>query len=571
MINMKNLIKNFTVSRYWIVTILFVTAKLLIHFLTNERYELLRDEMLFFNMGEHLSAGYATVPPVTGFLAFLANKIFGFSVLGIRFFPALMGAASIYIIAAIVRELGGGITALCIAASSYLLAPGFLIVNTLFTPNAAEELIWLLLMWYIFRMVRSGNSRLWIPVGILIGIGFLNKYSVLFPVAGFLVALLFTENRKLFASKYFLLSLCTGLVIISPNIVWQYNHCWPVIIHMSELRSSQLDLMGYFAFPVSLFAFCQGSAIIWLTGLTALLFSSAERQYRYLGVASVTIFLLFLLGKGKGYYALGAIPFLLAFGGYVFEKYLTGRFRIAGFTIFSVLLLMSVAAMPSGLPVLSFENYSKYIQKTQKFIFHPLLEWDNGEKHDFSQAWADMTGWKELAGYVAKAYYTLTEEERKKCTIFGERNYGYAGAVYFYGKEYNLPEAITFHESYVFWAPDTIPAGPIIYICRDINDLEKYFGNISLAGSVDNKFFREKGLEVFLCREPLPEIAKVYKDLAMREKSRYRRKADYLRLSDCNSPVSGVLNFEAFFLVSKVNFSAKKQPGVSFLNIPDVI
>ena len=59
---MKNLIKNFTISRYWIVTILFVAAKLLIHFLTNTRYELLRDEMLYFNMGEHLSAGYLQFP-----------------------------------------------------------------------------------------------------------------------------------------------------------------------------------------------------------------------------------------------------------------------------------------------------------------------------------------------------------------------------------------------------------------------------------------------------------------------------------------------------------------------------
>jgi hypothetical protein len=523
MFNMKIFTKNLTISRYWIVTILFLVAKLLIHFLTNTRYELLRDEMLFFNMGEHLSAGYATVPPITGFLAFLMNKIFGFSVFGIRFFPALMGAVSVYIIASIVKELGGGITALSIAASSYLLAPGFLIVDTLFTPNAAEEMIWLLATWYIFRMGRSGNSKLWIPIGILLGIGFLNKYSVLFLAAGFLVGFLITGNRKLLASKYFFLSLIILLMIISPNIVWQYNHGWPVINHMSELKSSQLDLMGYIAFPVSLFGFSQGSTIIWLTGLLVLLFSRKEKQYRYLGVASVTILLLFLLGKGKGYYALGAIPFLLAYGGYVFEKYLTGRLRIVSYSLFSVSLLMSVAAMPSGLPVLSYENYSRYIQKTRRFIVHPLLEWDNGTQHSFSQAWADMTGWKELAGYVAKAYYSLSEEEKKNCTIFGESNYGYAGAVYFYGKEYGLPEAITFHESYVFWAPDTIPKGPIIYIYSDINDLGKYFGNISVVGSVDNKFFREKGLKVFLCREPISDISAVYRELARKEKSRYQR------------------------------------------------
>jgi hypothetical protein len=523
MYNMKIFIKNSTISRYWIVTILFVAAKLLFHFLTNTRYELLRDEMLYFNMGEHLSAGYATVPPLTGFLALFMNKIFGFSVFGIRFFPAIMGAVSVYIIASIVKELGGGIIALCIAASSYLLAPCFLLVGTLFTPNAAEELLWLLATRNIFRMVRSGNPRLWISTGIIIGIGFLNKYSILFLVAGFLVAFLFTGNRKLLASKYFLLSLLIVLVIVSPNIVWQYTHGWPVIMHMTELKSSQLDLMGYVAFPVSLFGFCQGSAIIWLAGLAVLLFFRSEKQYRYLGVASVTILLLFLLGKGKGYYALGAIPFLLAYGGYVFEKYLTGRLRIAGYSLFSVSLLMSAAAMPSGLPVMSYENYSRYIEKTSGFIVHPLLEWDNGTQHRFSQAWADMTGWKELTGYVAKAYYSLSKEEKKNCTIFGERNYGYAGAVNFYGKENDLPQAITFHESYTFWAPDTIPEGPIIYIYRDINDLEKYFGNISVVGSVDNKFFREKGLKVFLCREPLSDIGDVYKELARKEKSRYLR------------------------------------------------
>ena len=520
---MKEISKNFTVSRYWIVTILFVVAKLLIHFLTNTRYELLRDEMLFFNMGEHLSAGYATVPPVTGFLAFLINKVFGFSVFGIRFFPALMGAVSVYIIASIVKELGGGIPALIIAAVSYLLAPGFLIVSTLLTPNAAEELIWLLATWKIFKMVNTGNPRFWISVGIITGIGFLNKYSVLFLIAGFLVALILSGNKKLLASKYFFLSVIIGLVIISPNIVWQFTHGWPVIIHMSELRSSQLDLTGYLSFPVSLFSFCQGSSIIWLSGLVALLFFRNERQYRYLGVASVTILLLFLVGKGKGYYALGAIPFLLAYGGYVFEKYLTGRLRIAGYSLFSFSILISIAAMPSGLPILSYENYSSYIEKTRRFIVHPLLEWDDGTHHSFSQAWADMTGWKELAGYVAKAYYSLSEEEKKKCTIFGERNYGYAGAVYFYGKEYDLPEAITFHESYVFWAPDSIPNGPIIYIYRNINDLEKLFKKIIVIGSVDNRFFRENGMKVFLCREPLTDVSVVYKELAATEKRRYQK------------------------------------------------
>lgn len=147
---------------YWLVAAIFIAIKLLVHLLTNTRYELMGDEMLFFNMGEHLSAGYATVPPVTGFLAFLMHHIFGFSVFGIRLFPALMGVASVYMIALLVKEFGGGVTALIIAASSYLFATGILLATTLFTPNAFDELTWLLAILLIIRMVKNGDHRKWI-------------------------------------------------------------------------------------------------------------------------------------------------------------------------------------------------------------------------------------------------------------------------------------------------------------------------------------------------------------------------------------------------------------------------
>jgi len=124
---------------------------------------------------------------------------------------------------------------------------------------------------------------------------------------------------------------------------------------------------------------------------------------------------------------------------------------------------------------------------------------------------------------LQKRITPFLRRRKKLHNFFCERNYGYAGAVYFYGIEYDLPEAITFHESYVFWAPDTISCGPFIYIYRDINDMEKHFGNINLVGSVDNRYFREKGLKVFLCKEPISDLSAVYRELARKEKSRYEK------------------------------------------------
>lgn len=520
---MKTFIKEQLTDKYWLIASLFIVSKFVIHLLTNTRYELLRDEMLFFNMGEHLSSGYATVPPVTGILALIMRSLFGFSVSGIRLFPALMGTVSIFFVALMVRDLGGGIKALVIAASSYLLCTGILLATTLFTPNAFEELIWLMETWVIFRMVKNNNPKLWLQLAVILGIGFLNKYSVIFFIAGFLIAFMIEGKLKLMWSPYFLAAMMIGLIIVTPNILWQYNHAWPVKIHMSELKEGQLDLLGYSGFPVSLLAFSQGAFLIWTAGLISLLFLKPEKHYRYLGTASLAIILMFFIMKGKGYYLLGLFPFLFAFAGYAMEKYMNGKIRWLMWSIFSLSVLISITALPSGIPLLSFEKYDKYIQATRHFIIHPLMQWDNGEDHDFPQAYSDMTGWRELAGYVKEAYYSLGEADRKNCTVYCERSYGYAGAVYFYGNKYGLPQPVTFHESYTFWAPDSIPSGPMIYIFRDCRNVEQLFSEIREVGSVDNPYFREKGLKVFLCKSPLKDISAIYMEKAREEKSRFSR------------------------------------------------
>jgi hypothetical protein len=109
---MKTKLKKTVITNYWLIAIAFIIVKLSVHFLTCTNYELLRDEMLFFNMGEHLDFGYATVPPMTGFPALLMHNTFGFSVFGIRLFPAVMGAISVYIIALTVKDPVAGIEAL---------------------------------------------------------------------------------------------------------------------------------------------------------------------------------------------------------------------------------------------------------------------------------------------------------------------------------------------------------------------------------------------------------------------------------------------------------------------------
>ena len=80
---------------------------ILIHLLTVNNLEYHRDELLYFSLGMHPAAGYASVPPLIGWVAWIMQSIFGYSVFAVRFFPAVLSGAMILLSASIARELGG--------------------------------------------------------------------------------------------------------------------------------------------------------------------------------------------------------------------------------------------------------------------------------------------------------------------------------------------------------------------------------------------------------------------------------------------------------------------------------
>ncbi len=151
------------------------------------------------------------------------------------------------------------------------------------------------------------------------------------------------------------------------------------------------------------------------------------------------------------------------------------------------------------------------------------MRWEDGRDHGISQVYSDMTGWQELTEIVATAYKSLPENEKQNCTFYCQRNYGYAGAIHLYGDEHNLPEPVTFLESYVFWAPETIPGSPVIYVYYNSDEMQSLFNSISEVGAVNNPWFREKGVKVFLCSNPKTDVKKVYETSATIEKTKFQK------------------------------------------------
>src|SRR5262245_55336207 len=87
--------------------LLIAAAKLAFHLLTASRYGIFRDELYYFACAEHLDWGYVDQPPLIALIAWIARHVFGDSLIGLRFLPALAGAALVLLTAKLAQEMGG--------------------------------------------------------------------------------------------------------------------------------------------------------------------------------------------------------------------------------------------------------------------------------------------------------------------------------------------------------------------------------------------------------------------------------------------------------------------------------
>ena len=145
-------------------------AKLLLHLFTSVRhYGYFRDELYYLDMARHLDWGYVDAAPLIAVYAKIA-LLMGGSLAALRILPALAGTALVALTILITRELGGSRYAQFLAGLAVLLTPAFLLEDSLLTMNAFEPLFWMGCMLVIARILRTGDSRLWIWFAVLSGL-----------------------------------------------------------------------------------------------------------------------------------------------------------------------------------------------------------------------------------------------------------------------------------------------------------------------------------------------------------------------------------------------------------------
>jgi len=474
-------------------------AKLALHASAITRYGWFRDELYYLVCAQHPAAGYVDQPPLSIWILGLVRALLGDSLIAIRLVPALAGAATVFLVGRIARQLGGGRFAQALAALAALVAPVYLGTDHHYSMNTFDVLLWTLGAFLTLRALASGSPRLWLLLGVVLGLGLLNKISVMWLIAGLGAGILVSPGRRVLLTPWPWAALGIALLLFAPHVVWQVGNGWPTLEFMRNATARKMAGVSPLGFlSAQVLSMNPVTLPLWLAGLAWLLFARDARSARPLGVMYLAVAALLIAGgRSRASYLAPAYVTLFAAGAVAFERATAARARALRPVAVTVTIALGAITLPLALPVLPVDTYIRY---AKALGMAPSTE----EHHRMGllpQHYADMFGWEELVSEVEKAYRSLSPEEQKQCSIFAQ-NYGEAGAITVLGRRRGLPPSLSGHNNFWLWGPGQRSAEVMIVVGGDPEDNQAVFREITRVGTATSKYSMpyEQDMPVYIGR-----------------------------------------------------------------------
>jgi LPXTG-motif cell wall-anchored protein len=473
----------------------------LLHLLTNSRYGFHRDELQTLSDALHLDWGFVAYPPFTPLVERIGIGIFGFSLVGLRLFSVIAQAAAIVVTGFVARELGGGRLAQITAALAVALSPLPLFEGTEFQYSTFDYLWWVLIAYFLIRLLKTEDPRWWLAIGATVGVGFMTKYTMAFFVAGILGGMLLTRARRYFLSPWFWCGAALALLIFLPNIVWQVRHGFISLHFLQHIHARDVGEGRANGFVRAQFLICANlfAAPLWIGGLVAFL---RDWKYRLLAWMYLIPLVLFVIGKGRGYYLAAAYPMLMAMGAAAGERWLASLPRIwrrtMQATFFTGLALVGLYICALVVPLASGGRLKEFALR------------NNGDLRE-------EIGWKQLVRSVAGVRDSLPQEHQAGVGVL-VGNYGEQGAIEVLGRPYHLPAPISGTNSAWLRGYPTPPPSTLIVVGLSRRYADRMLTSCRLAGHNGNSLgvHNEESVDhpdIFVCgppRLPWPQFWKKY-------------------------------------------------------------
>jgi 4-amino-4-deoxy-L-arabinose transferase-like glycosyltransferase len=346
--------------------------------------------------------------------------------------------------------------------------------------------------------------------GAVLGIALMNKYSAGFLAFFLFIGMLFTRMRIYFTEKAFWSGMLIAFLIFLPHILWQVQNGMPTLEFIENAKTMKMVRFGALDYIIQQALIAQ--PLFYLLSLAGLVYTLANRnmrKYSAVPIAYLLLLVFFIVTGGKPYYIAAIFPALFAFGALALRRliYHVQLLWLRAVSI-GVVVIAGIATMPMGLPVLPPEQLIDY----QKAIGVELTAAEKNQTAALHQPYAGMFGWREMAATVSRVYRQLPDEEKRRCVVYGS-TYAVAGAMEYYDRQFELPPAVSLHNSYWTWGLPDRRIDVMIFIGGRKSDLGKLFESCEKAAYHHHKWAMPhvNNLIIWICRHPKVDLEKYWR------------------------------------------------------------
>jgi len=495
---------------WWLLSIPAV-LQLLAHLYTNGNYGIFRDEYYYLACASRPAWGYVDQPSFSIWILLIWKSIFGDSIHALRILPALCGSGLIFLCGATAAELGGRRWAQLFAGIAVAIGAAGLVICGFYSMNNYDLLFWSAIYFLVIRIARSGKAVSWPVLGLVFGLGLSNKIGLLVLGAALAPALLITRHRLHFTDRRLWMAAGVAVLFLLPYVFWNAANDWATVEFVNNARLYKISGMSPLDFLTENVLMANPMTVpLWLGGLLWLFFAR-HGQYRIVGLAFIITFLLLILQKSKPYYLAASFPVLLAAGAVAWERLTRGKW-VQWIRVVLVINLLA-GAYVFGPMVLPLKEPGELVKYMQDLGVVPKSQ-EVGHDAALPQHFSDRFGWEELAQAVSNVYSGLSKQDQKFCIAIGS-NYGHAGALEYWSKQYDIPPVFSVHNNYWFWGPPPVESKTVIVSGLGRVTLEEMFNEVILVDEVETPHAEEDNIPVWICRglkQPLDELWKEFKN-----------------------------------------------------------
>jgi hypothetical protein len=466
------------------------------------------DEFYYIACARRPALGYVDHPPLAPLVLAVVRLVFGESLLAIRLPAFLLGGVIVWASGRLALEFGGRQWAAAATAVTIALSPGVLAMSGFFSVNVFEVAFWVACTWALVRLIKTGDPRWWIAIGLAAGLGFESKHTTSTLLVALGAGILATPARRLLLTRWAVFGAVVAATLALPNVVWQAMNGFPSLEFYRQAAlvknvpspplntlADQLRIMGLLTSP------------IWIAGLVFLSITRDGSRDRAIAIAYVILLVLLVVSRqSRPDRLLGIYPVVIA-AGFAWLGTLVRNPALRSF----VLVAVAVGCLP-GMPIVIGVLPPEPLARYTAWLGISTSGERGKRPPPIPQLLADRTGWEDFVAQVARIYEELPPAEKSKTLIYAP-SYGQAGAVDVLGRQYGLPRAISGQNTYYHWSErEGVNSDVLIAVGARKSDLETIFRDVRLAATTSCAYCMtwRNEMPIYLAREPIAPLSGIW-------------------------------------------------------------